>query len=102
MAILIVVAADVFVYVGGLEEAFESCKSVLTNNGLFIFSIELSDKQEHFMIRATGRYAHSTDYIAKLADRFAFETPSQKNIVLRMDSGNEIKGVIFNFARWND
>ncbi len=91
----LIVAADVFVYVGGLSAVFESCYNALTPNGLFAFSIELSEHPESFMLRATGRYAHSSSYISNLSNKYNFELASIKNVTLRMDSGKKILGEVY-------
>lgn len=90
----LVVAADVFVYVGGLSEVFESCHAALSKNGLFAFSIELSEHSDDFMLRATGRYAHSSHYIKQLSCEHNFESINVKEVILRMDAGNKILGEI--------
>ena len=91
----LIVAADVFVYVGGLTEVFDACKVKLTNKGLFIFSVENSDHENDFMLRATGRYAHSLNYIKKLTTEYGFEEVSHQDILLRTDGGKKISGQLF-------
>lgn len=91
----LVIAADVFVYVGGLSEAFRACNSMLNEGGFFAFSTELSDHHDGYMLRATGRYAHSVNYISKLAAKNNFNIRVQRDVLLRMDSGSEIRGMMF-------
>lgn len=91
----LVVAADVFIYVGNLSKAFQSCNSTLREAGLFAFSVELSDHQDGYMLRATGRYAHSVNYINSLATDNNFDILTEKNVLLRMDAGSEIRGMMY-------
>ena len=62
----LIVAADVFIYVGALEPIFRACARALRPNGCFAFSIE-SCVGSGFVLRASGRYAHSGDYVKQVA-----------------------------------
>lgn len=91
----LVLAADVFVYVGGLERVFRSCKDLLNEGGYFAFTVEISDHQDGYMLRATGRYAHSDIYIRQLAAGHGFDVIQHENTVLRTDAGSPIYGVVY-------
>jgi predicted TPR repeat methyltransferase len=63
----LILAADLFIYIGDLRELFAVATSILKAGGLFAFSIET--QQEPYVLRRTRRYAHSLDYIRDLSLR---------------------------------
>jgi predicted TPR repeat methyltransferase len=64
----LVLAADVFIYVGALETVFEAVMRVLRPGGLFCFSVELAaDAQRPVVLTAEMRYAHAPHYLQGLA-----------------------------------
>ena len=60
----VVVAADVFVYLGDLSLVFPAVRRSLSNGGLFCFSVEATAEGD-FTLRNTMRYAHSIGYLQK-------------------------------------
>lgn len=61
-----VISADVFIYIGALEEIFGSVAAALAGRGVFAFSVEgLSSGT--YALSPTGRYAHSLEYLRSLA-----------------------------------
>jgi predicted TPR repeat methyltransferase len=62
----VVIAADVLIYIGELNEIFGAVARALAPGGLFLFSIELV-AGEDFRLQTSGRYAHAPDYIRRLA-----------------------------------
>lgn len=61
----VVLAADVFIYVGDLAAIFPAVARVLADGGLFAFSIEQTT-QGDFALQPSGRYAQSLGYIRRL------------------------------------
>jgi len=64
----LIVAADVLVYFGDLRAVFQACKAHLAPQGLFIFSVEKTDKPD-FKLQDTARFAHAQHYINNLAKK---------------------------------
>lgn len=95
----LVAAADVFVYLGDLAPIFTACNLALQPGGLFAFSAEALDADETFILRPSGRYAHATEYIRKLAHTTGFIVLDLERIVLRKDAGKSIEGNIFILQR---
>lgn len=62
----LIVAADVLVYFGQLEELFAQLKDKLKPGAHFVFSVEASATDD-FVLQASQRYAHSENYIRQLA-----------------------------------
>ena len=63
----LVLAADVFIYVGALEPVFAGVARVMPPGGVFCFSVEACDEGPDLALRPSLRYAHSRGYIHKLA-----------------------------------
>jgi len=92
----LVISADVFVYVGDLREIFAACKAALRPGGMFAFSVEAADESETFVLTGTGRYAHASTYIQRLAADTGFSEVERRAVVLRKDKGQvDVNGYIF-------
>ena len=94
----LVLAADVFVYIGNLEPVFAATATAARPGALFMFSTEGSDG-DGFVLRESGRYAHSVGYISALADRFGFAMVTVEDVVVRKESGKDIQGNVFVLRR---
>lgn len=87
----IIVAADVFIYVGKLEQLFVSLKQKLSPGGLLIFSTENSVKSE-FELLKSGRYAHSESYIKNLAKSHSLQIKKFEDCHIRNENSEKIMG----------
>jgi predicted TPR repeat methyltransferase len=90
----LVAASDVFVYVGGLEKVFLDTARVLTPNGRFAFSVEHLQEGD-FALRTTSRYAHSKDYVERLAAQNGLMVESAKITPIRKEKGEPIEGCLY-------
>jgi predicted TPR repeat methyltransferase len=63
----VVLAADVFVYIGDLAEVFAEVARMLAGDGVFAFSIECAGDDNDFFLQPNGRYVQSADYIRRIA-----------------------------------
>jgi len=90
----LMLSADVFVYIGRLEEVFARAGEHLKPGGLFAFSIEVTETGEDYELRQTGRYAHSPGYVQRLAEATGFETVSSNFCVLRYEMGKPVAGSV--------
>jgi predicted TPR repeat methyltransferase len=63
----LVIAADVFIYVGDLEPVFDGVVRVLRPGGVFCFSVEHTDGQRPVALNTQLRYEHSLPYLQGLA-----------------------------------
>ena len=79
----VVIAADVFIYIGALEDVFRAVARVLRDEGWLAFSTE-EEGDGDYVLRRTGRYAHAQGYIDRLcAD--AFEVNNAEPVVIRTE-----------------
>jgi predicted TPR repeat methyltransferase len=98
----LIIAADVMCYIGSLREMLETVRRVLTPNGRFIFSVEellpnhdgtMSGNGEWASGRQ-GRYAHTPEYVAGLADALGFHCVALAREALRDEGGDPVVGLI--------
>jgi predicted TPR repeat methyltransferase len=87
----LVIATDVFVYIGDLSQVFQGARGALREGGLFCFSVEASEKQD-FVLTAACRYAHSIAYLQTLAEAHGFVVDMIESGVLRKQAGNDVGG----------
>ena len=89
----VIVAADVFAYVGALERVVGWCAGSLAPGGRLVFSVELSEA-EPVVLRESRRFAHSRAYIAGLLAQAGFGEVALRQVVLRMDRGQPIQSLV--------
>jgi len=83
----LVVAPDVFVYFGLLDEAFPAVFDALRAGGLFVLTLERTrDDESDFVLRKTGRYAHNGAYLHRVAADSGFELLALTQPTVRMES----------------
>ncbi|RST86917.1 methyltransferase domain-containing protein [Aquibium carbonis] len=90
----LVVAADVFLYVGALERIVAAVATMLPESGLFAFSVERHDGPEPMVLLASRRYAHSEAPLRDLLAAAGFTIISLRAHTIRMDRGEPIEGLI--------
>jgi len=89
----LVLAADVFIYVGDLEPVFARLERAMTE-GVFCFSVEsLEDDGDGLRLLPSLRYAHSRAYLERLASQHGFEVVSMKDAPVREDQGQVVEGL---------
>lgn len=96
----IVVAADVFVYVRGLEKIFSLCAAALRPGGFLAFTIErivdhVVETDNDRILQESGRYAFSQNLIRNLAKRYKYRVVHEQNTNLRQDHGVAIPGTVY-------
>lgn len=91
----IIIAADVFVYIGDLATVFDMCRTALKPGGLFVFSVEATENTETYMLHSTCRYAHAASYIRQLAQSTSLQELSFDVAILRKQEDQPIQGYIF-------
>lgn len=94
----LVVAADVFIYVGALEATFAGCAQALRSGGLLAFSVERHDGAG-YVLQGTLRYAHADTYVRSLAEATGFTVERAEPAVLRVDNGQPAHGVLYVLRR---
>ncbi|MEO9339336.1 methyltransferase domain-containing protein [Mesorhizobium sp. SB112] len=90
----LIAAADVFMYLGALENIVATVTNGLSKGGLFAFSVELHDEPEGFTLRPSRRYAHSESYLKEVLACWNFEILSMRMEIIRRDRGEPLEGLI--------
>lgn len=94
----VLVAADVFIYIGQLDEIVSQAARLLRPNGLLAFSIETSASAEHaaqdYFLEKAGRYSQSATYMARLAKAHGFHVLEMQTAPLRTENGKPVNGYL--------
>jgi predicted TPR repeat methyltransferase len=93
----LVIAADVFIYIGALEDLFRETARNLRSGGWFAFSTEECESAD-YMLLPTGRYAQSEAYIRGLSDP-RFKVVVADPAVIRMESDKPLMGRLYLLQR---
>jgi predicted TPR repeat methyltransferase len=94
----LVVAADVFVYMGDLAAVFAQCARVTAPGGLFAFSVQRGEGAD-WSVGADLRYAHTSDYVERLAAAHGFRVMVLEAASTRKDAGRDVPGLVAVLAR---
>jgi predicted TPR repeat methyltransferase len=94
----LVLAADVFIYIGAIEELFTAITTRLAPGGILAFSIEASGGKD-IEIRASGRFAHSPSYIERLSVSLGFALLETADHVIRLENNQPIPGALYVLGR---
>ncbi|WP_270375692.1 class I SAM-dependent DNA methyltransferase [Marinicauda sp. Alg238-R41] len=84
----LIVAADVFAYLGALERIIAWCVASLVPGGRLAFTVEAGEAP--VALRESRRFAHSPEYIADLLGQAGFAGVDMTPCVLRRDRGADI------------
>ncbi len=89
----LIVAADVFIYIGALERVISWVADALAPNGIFAFTVEEGHEKGYTLLES-HRYAHSEAYLRGMLDAAGFESFEVRQTTLRKDRGTEIRGLV--------
>lgn len=94
----VVTSADVFIYVGQIDEVVHQAKRLLKPGGLFTFSVETVEPQQApacgFRLESSGRYAHTDNYLQALATQARFHELRMIRTPIRVEQGRAIEGTL--------
>jgi predicted TPR repeat methyltransferase len=89
----LVLAADVFIYVGDLDPVFAAVRGAM-QRGVFCFTVELlAPGGGDFALRPSLRYAHAEDYLLRLADAHGFAPLAVARASVRENQGEAVPGL---------
>jgi predicted TPR repeat methyltransferase len=94
----LIVAADVFIYVGALDATFAGCATALRAGGLLAFSVERSESDD-VVLQSTLRYVHSDAYVRGLASQHGLVVERAEPSILRIDNGTPVHGILYVMRR---
>lgn len=89
----VVTAADVFIYVGKMDESVAAIRRVLRPGGLFAFSAEAAEPLDaDYRLGVMGRYAHGAGYLRRLAAENGFEIAMLRATRIRFEHRQPVSG----------
>jgi predicted TPR repeat methyltransferase len=97
----LVLAADVFIYMGDLQPVFAALHRVIPAGGIFCYSAETLDADEatDFALLPSLRYAHHPTYLQRLAEWHGFETLRMARETVREEQRQPIEGLLVHLRR---
>jgi predicted TPR repeat methyltransferase len=88
----LVIAADVFIYIGELDRLFALLTKRMSDGGWLGFTAESPTEASNVQLLPSLRYAHSVQYIQALAQRHRFEVAIGKQAAIRVHNGQPMMG----------
>jgi predicted TPR repeat methyltransferase len=95
----LVIAADVFVYMGDLAPVFREAARTLARGGLFAFTVQKGAPGADWALGGDLRYVHSADYLRALAQAQGLVALALEEASTRKDAGADVPGLVAAFAR---
>lgn len=89
-----ITAAEVLEYFGDLQELFQAVAEHLKSQGIFIFSIEVTQEKE-FTLQETARFAHNPVYIKALAEKNHLKIIRQIPMTARLQNHQPLPSYLF-------
>jgi predicted TPR repeat methyltransferase len=92
----LIVSADTLIYFGALQRVAHASRHALRPGGHLAFTVEAmasSEPGDH-VLRATGRYAHSADYLRRVLVEAGLRVDSLVGTVVREESFRPVHGWI--------
>ena len=89
----LLVAADVFIYLGDLQPVFAGAAHVLRPGGLFAFSVEEAGDAVDYALLNSSRYAQSERYLRALAQAHGLDVLQAVREPLRSDQRAPVPGL---------
>ncbi|TPN89605.1 methyltransferase domain-containing protein [Mesorhizobium sp. CU2] len=89
----LVVAADVFIYIGALQGIVGAVAGTLAKDGLFAFSVETLAGGDDFALQPSRRYAHSEAYARRVLSASELAILSLETTVIRHDRRDPVEGL---------
>jgi predicted TPR repeat methyltransferase len=88
----LVIAADVFIYVGWLESVFEALSPRVRSGGWLALTVEEADPGFEVQLHSSLRYAHALSYLQKLAAQHGWHWAKVHRAPLRLDQAQPLMG----------
>lgn len=109
----LILAADVFVYVGKLDDIIQEAKRLLRPSGMIAFSVKAlepsgsanavgargDDASPDFELMPSGRYRHAKKYLAALSQMNNFSVLEQELTQFRMEKNKPVNGYLLLWVR---
>ncbi len=90
----LIIAADVFGYIGNLDRLFHRLAQLLKPSGMIAFSIELTE-EPCMQLQPTGRFQHNMNYIQQLTQQNQLTIIAKSTETIRLQQGLPVNGALF-------
>ncbi|MFM2041594.1 MAG: hypothetical protein RLY86_170 [Pseudomonadota bacterium] len=90
----LITAADVFLYLGALEETCADTATILSDEGLLIFTVEHSREDADYILTPTGRFAYRKDYLERCLAKAGFSHVAVLEDQLRMEGSTPVEHLV--------
>lgn len=94
----LVLAADVFVYLGDLAPVLAQSARVLAPGGRVLFTVERAEG-EGYELGQSRRYAHAPPYLRRVAQAVGLEVLVEEPVSTRSDRGAPVPGMAYAFGK---
>jgi predicted TPR repeat methyltransferase len=91
----LIVATDVAIYLGRLENLFDLLNDMSAPDAVFAFSVEEAGAEHAVRLASSLRYAHSRSYIRDICARSGWVIRNEQPTVIRLERGEPIAGLLF-------
>lgn len=88
----LVLAADVFIYVGELEQVFSLLAQRMRPGSWLAFTVEDAEPGQSVQLLPSLRYAHSPAYLQGLAERHGYDIVASHEETIRFDQQRPVNG----------
>ncbi|GJM07696.1 MAG: methyltransferase [marine bacterium B5-7] len=89
-------AGDVLNYLGDLAPIFSAARARMSPEGLLCFTIEAGSTAA-YQLAQSGRFTHDPTQVAALAESCDWQLVQQTEVILRLQRGQAVPGVLFFF-----
>jgi predicted TPR repeat methyltransferase len=89
----LVLASDVFTYMGDLSRVMRAIAARLAPGGLLALAVEKGGPAD-WVVRESLRFAHSADYLKRVAADAGLAVAAMQEAILRKDRGADIEGLL--------
>jgi predicted TPR repeat methyltransferase len=90
----LLIAGDVFVYIGELTALFHAAHKALRPKGLLSFNSEITEKEDYTM-NQSGRFSHQKKYLDTLAEQQGFKIAYYQTVITRQQNNTPVHGHLY-------
>lgn len=95
----LVMALEVFNYVGDLRPVLEAASKALAHGGRMVFSVELAGDADDYKLLPAARYAHSARYVSAAAEAAGLRVGESRQIIIRREANQPVAARLFALDR---
>lgn len=95
----LIVASDVFIYIGDLAPVIEAAAARLQHDGLLAFSVEKGPTDKDFAVGESLRFRHNEAYVRRLGPRAGLVVATIEPVEIRLDAGAPVPGFLAVFRK---